>query len=126
MGGQPQTNNLNEKPLSFADNALSPVKSQASQPWQIENSHPELVTEGLMGGIKAFAGSALNAYAATQKPSGADATSLSQKAGNVGPVANPNSSPEAFKNATNYMRSPTFGNYLNMNQPESFSYNPNQ
>ena len=98
-----------------------------NRPWNVKSAHPELASEGISKGItSAVKGAASGVIAGLAGAGGADATTASQAAGNVGPVATNANPPQGFVNAQNYIRNPSMDNYLNMNDPEKFKFNYNQ
>jgi hypothetical protein len=121
MGGQPQT-----QPIKNPNQDYQPVALAPEQPWQIPSSHPEYKTEGIASGINSIAQAIPTAVMGMKAGMAAkpDATSQAASAGKVGPVADMTPTPQV-QAVDAYMKDPRLMNFLAMQYPSSFKYNPN-
>jgi len=120
MGGNPNHSNDSTN-LSESLN-VAPLQFQPNQAWDIQSSHPELVSQGIASAVQSVGNGVLSLASANaaKKP---DATSQAASAGKVGPVANMSDTVGAA-GVKQYMRDPSLSNFMAMQYPTAFKYQP--
>jgi hypothetical protein len=121
MGGSNPNTNAELSPLRMNSSVnASPLEIASTKPWEIQSPKPELIAEGIGQGVSNFAMGLAALKAGQQKP---DATAQAASAGKVGPVADMSDTAGAGA-LKQYMKDPRLANFLEMQYPTAFKYQP--